>query len=302
MKVAVIGSSRVDLVTRVDRMPRLGETLEVPSSAVGFGGKGANQAAALARLGCEVLMISKVGDDLLGRGILENFRSLGVDTRCVESVPGASSGVASVFADGDANRGVLVSRGANGALRPADVDRAAEELKKYRAIVLQLEIDLETVCYAIDWGERNGVPVVLNPAPAAPLDLRYVRRAEFFIPNEAELERFSGMPVSTFEETRRAARKLVGDGVKNVVATLGRKGSLLVSGAREELVPPCIVRSVDTAGAGDAFVGAFTYYFLTLGDVLTAVTLANRYAALSTIRPGVQRSFASREEFEYTDF
>lgn len=302
MKVAVIGSNRVELVARVDRMPRLGEMLEAPSLVMEFGGKGANQAAALARLGCEVLMVSKVGDDLLGRGILENFQSLGIDTRYVESVPGASSGAASVFVDGDANTGTLVSRGANGALRPADVDRAAEELKKCRMIVLPFEIDLETIRYAIDWGERNGVPVVLNPAPAAPLDLGYVSRAEFFILNETELERFSGMPVSSFGETREAARKLAGDGVKNVIATLGRKGSLLVSGAREELVPPCIVRSVDTAGAGDAFVGAFVYYFLKLGDVLTAVTLANRYAALSTIRPGIQRSFATREEFEYSDF
>ncbi len=302
MKVAVIGSNMIDLVTSIDRMPRLGETAEALAFDMGFGGKGANQAVTLARLGCEVLMITRVGDDLFGRSVLENFRSLGMDTRYVEPVPGTSNGMASIFVDRDANNSILIVKGANNALSPADIDRAAEDLRTCRMIVLQLEIDLETVYYAIDWGERHGVPVVLNPAPAAKLDFGYVRRTAFFIPNETELERITGMPVANPEAARRAARDLVAEGVRNVIVTLGNKGSLFVSAGREELVPPCIVRSVDTTGAGDAFIGSFVYYYLRLGDVLTAMTLANRYAALSTTKPGTQKSFATREEFEHADF
>lgn len=302
MKVAVIGSNMLDLVTTIDRMPRQGETLEALAFDTGFGGKGANQAVTLAKLGCEVLMISKVGDDLFGRSVLENFRTLGMDTRYVEPVPGMSNGVAPIFVDRDANNSILIVKGANNALLPADIDRAAGDLKTCRMIVLQLEIDLATVYHAIDWGERNGVPVVLNPAPAAKLDFGYVRRTAFFIPNETELELITGMPVTHPEEARQAARKLVADGVRNVIVTLGSKGSLFVSADREELVPPCIVRSVDTTGAGDAFIGSFVYYYLKLGDVLTAMTLANRYAALSTTKPGTQKSFATREEFEYAEF
>ncbi len=302
MKVAVIGSNMIDLVTTIDRMPRLGETLEAPAFGMGFGGKGANQAVALAKLGCEVLMVTKVGDDLFGRSVLENFKNLGMDTRYVEPVPGASNGVAPIFVDRDANNSILIVKGANNALKPADVDRAAEDLRKCRMIILQLEIDLATVYHAIDWGERNGIPVILNPAPAAALDFAYVRRTAFFVPNETELELITGMPVTSPEEARQAARSLVRDGVGNVIVTLGGKGSLWVTAGREELVPPCIVRPVDTTGAGDAFIGSFTYYYLRLGDVLTAMTLANRYAALSTTRPGTQTSFVTREEFERTDF
>lgn len=302
MKAAVIGSNMLDLVTAIDRMPRLGETLEARAFDMGFGGKGANQAVALARLGCEVLMITKVGDDLFGKSVLENFKSLGMDTRYVEPVPGMSNGVAPIFVDRDANNSILIVKGANNALKPEDVDRAAEDLKTCRMIVLQLEIDLATVYYAIDWGERHGVPVILNPAPAAKLDFNFVRKTAFFIPNETELECITGMPVTNPEEALRAARTLVADGVRNVIVTLGSKGSLFVSADREERVPPCIVKSVDTTGAGDAFIGSFVYYYLKLGDVLTAMTLANRYAALSTTMPGAQKSFVTREEFEHTDF
>ena len=302
MKVAVIGSNMIDLVTRIDRMPRVGETIEAPSFDMGFGGKGANQAVALAKLGCEVLMITKVGDDMFGQGVKKNFTDLGMDTRYVEAVPGTSNGVAPIFVDPEANNSILIVKGANNALSPEDVDRAAEDLKRCDLIVLQLEIPLATVYHAIEWGAKNGVPVLLNPAPAAKLDFDRVRQVEFFVPNETELELITKMPVSTLDEARAAARKLVKDGVRNVIVTLGSKGSLLVTADREELVPPCAVKSVDSTGAGDAFIGSFVYYYLGSGDVLEAMRSANRYAALSTTQHGTQKSFVTREEFERAVF
>jgi len=298
MKVAVIGSNMIDLVTTITRMPRLGETIEAPAFDMGFGGKGANQAVALAKLGCEVLMITKVGDDLFGPNVKKNFETLGMDTRYVDVVPGMSNGVAPIFVDAEANNSILIVKGANNSLSPADVDRASEDIKKCRLIILQLEVPLETVYYAIEWGEKNGIPVILNPAPAAELDYEYVRKVSFFVPNETELETITKMPVSTDDEIRAAARSLVQEGVKTVIVTLGAKGSLLVTGEKEELASPYVVNSVDSTGAGDAFIGSFAYYYLQIGDVSEAMKKANRYAAISTMKLGTQKSFSSREEFE----
>ncbi|MDR1138140.1 MAG: ribokinase [Synergistaceae bacterium] len=298
MKIAVIGSNMIDLVTKVNRMPRMGETIEAPSFDMGFGGKGANQAVAIAKLGGDVLMLTKVGGDIFGPSVRENFESLGVDARYVETVPGASSGVAPIFVDPDSNNSILIVKGANNFLSAKDIDRAADDIKKCGLIILQLEVHLDTVYYAIEWGVKNGVPVILNPAPAVELDYNYVRKVTFFIPNETELAAITGTPVSEMDDISAAARSLVREGVRNVIVTLGSKGSLYITEGREELVPPHIVKPVDSTGAGDAFIGSFAHYYLKTGDVIEAMKTANRYAALSTMKPGTQKSFPTLEEFE----
>ncbi|MDR3355071.1 MAG: ribokinase [Synergistaceae bacterium] len=288
----------MDLVTTVTRMPRLGETIEAPAFDMGFGGKGANQAVALAKLGGDVLIVTKVGDDLFGPSVKKNFERFGMDTRYVDIVPGMSNGVAPIFVDPDANNSILIVKGANNKLAPEDIDRAADDIRKCSLIILQLEVPLETVYYAIEWGEKNGVPVILNPAPAVELDYKYVRKVSFLIPNETELETITKMPVSTLDEIKSAAGSLIKEGVKTVIVTLGAKGSLLVTEDGEELAPPFVVKSVDSTGAGDAFIGSFAYYYTKTGNVLEAMKTANRYAALSTTKPGTQKSFASIDEFE----
>jgi ribokinase len=298
MKIAVIGSNMIDLVTTVNRMPRIGETIEAPSFDVGFGGKGANQAVAIAKLGGDVLMLTKVGDDVFGPSVKKNFESLGIDARYVDVVSGVSNGVAPIFVDPDSNNSILIIKGANNFLSAKDIDRAADDIKKCGLIILQLEIRLDTVYYAIEWGAKNGVPVILNPAPAVELDYNYVRKVTFFVPNETELETITRMPVSTIDEISAAARFLVREGVRNVIVTLGSKGSLYVAEGREELIPPHEVRPVDSTGAGDAFIGSFAVYYLKTGDIAEAMKTANRYAALSTMKPGAQKSFPSLEEFE----
>jgi ribokinase len=298
MKIAVIGSNMIDLVTTVNRMPRIGETIEAPAFDMGFGGKGANQAVAIAKLGGDVLMLTKVGDDIFGPSVKKNFESLGVDARYVDVVSGVSSGVAPIFVDPDSNNSILIVKGANNFLSAKDIDNAAEDIKKCGLIILQLEIPLDTVYYAIEWGAKNGVPVILNPAPAAELDYNYVRKVAFFVPNETELETIAKMPVATMDDISAAAKFLVREGVMNVIVTLGSKGSLYVAEGREELVPPHTVKSVDSTGAGDAFIGSFARYYLKTGDILEAMKTANRYAALSTMKPGTQKSFPSLEEFE----
>lgn len=296
-KIAVIGSNMMDLITRIDRMPKMGETVEAPSFDLGFGGKGANQAVAAARLGADVLMVTKVGDDLFGPGYKKNLDSQGINTKYVEIVPGTSNGVAPIFVDAQANNSILIVKGANQHLSPKDVDEAADDIKRCGVIIMQLEVPIATVYYAIEFGAKNNIPVILNPAPAAKLDFKAIKSVAYLVPNETELELITGMPVANVDDARKAGGKLLKEGVANVIVTLGSKGSLLLNADGEFMAEPHKVASVDSTGAGDAFIGSFAYHLLSLGDVKQAMRMANRYAALSTTRPGTQKSFFTSAEF-----
>ena len=195
-RIAVIGSNMMDLVTYVNRMPKPGETLEAPSFEMGHGGKGANQAVAAAKLGADVLMLTKVGDDMFADNTIRNLASLGIDTRHVTKVAGRSSGVAPIMVDANGENSILIVKGANNDLLPADIEAAADDLKACDLILLQLEIPVETVYAAIAFGKRHGVKTLLNPAPALPdLDAERVKDATFLVPNETELAILSGLPV-----------------------------------------------------------------------------------------------------------
>ena len=197
-RIAVVGSNMVDLIAYAPRMPIVGETLEAPSFEMGFGGKGANQAVAAAKLGASVVMVSKVGDDMFAEGTVKNLASFGIDTTHVHRVKGRSSGVAPIVVDPSGANAILIIKGANADLSPADVDEAAEALKNCDLILLQLEVPLETVYAAIAFGKANGIKTLLNPAPATPaLDLARIVNVDFFVPNETELAILSDMPVDS---------------------------------------------------------------------------------------------------------
>ena len=297
-RIAVVGSNMVDLITYVDRMPREGETIEAPRFEMGFGGKGANQAVAAALLGAEVRMITKVGDDLFGPNTKRNFAGYGIDTTFVETVRGVSSGVAPIFVDRFSRNSILIIKGANDQLLPGDVDRAKNLILSSDMVILQLEVPLETVYHTIDMCGENGVRVMLNPAPANPtLDIERIRGVFLFVPNETELQTLAGMPTGTMHEVMAAGRSLLSKGIPKIIVTLGDKGCLLLSAEAEKLVPVFRVRSVDTTGAGDAFIGCFATFFVETGDLIAAMEMANKYAALSTTRPGTQKSFVDRAAF-----
>lgn len=267
MDIAVIGSNNVDLITYIDRMPAQGETLEAPDFQMGCGGKGANQAVAAARLGSEVLMLSRVGNDIFAENTINNFKRNGIDTKYVLPTE-ATSGVAPIFVDRDSNNSILIIKGANDLLTPADIEDAAEDIAKCKLIVLQLEIPLETVYAAIDFGNEHGIPVLLNPAPAHPdLDIERVKGATYFMPNETELALLTGLPVDTLDEVKAAAQLLLDKGVQDVVVTLGSRGALWINGEHETLIPAVEVKARDTTGAGDAFIGCFSHYLVATGDV-----------------------------------
>ncbi|HWX51433.1 MAG TPA: ribokinase [Roseomonas sp.] len=297
-RIGVVGSNMVDLITYIDRMPAAGETLAAPAFAMGHGGKGANQAVAAAKLGGDVLLVSRVGDDLFGGGTIRNFQELGIDTRHVRAVPGTQSGVAPIFVDPAGENRILIVKGANEHLLPADVDAAAEDLKTCGLILLQLEIPLETVYYTIAWAARKGIEVLLNPAPAVPeLDVERILGASFLVPNQTELTILTGLPAETRAQAEAAARTLVARGVRQVIVTLGAEGALLVSEGPAVHVPSVPVRAHDTSGAGDAFIGAFAQHYVANRDVLAALRWGTRYAADSITRPGTQKAFADAAGF-----
>ncbi len=297
-RIAVIGSNMVDLVTYVTRMPAKGETLEAPAFEMGHGGKGANQAVAAAKLGADVLFLSKVGDDAFADGTLRNLETFGVDVRHVSRVPGRSSGVAPIMVDPSGENSILIVKGANADLHADDIERAADDLKRCDLILLQLEIPVETVYAAVAFGHRHGIPTLLNPAPALPdLDPERIRHATYFVPNETELAILTGLPVDGVEEIATAARSLIARGIGTVVVTMGSRGALLVTGEAATAIPPVPVTPVDTTGAGDAFIGSFAHYTVAGLGLEAALNRAARYAADSITRRGTQKAYATEAEF-----
>lgn len=296
--IVVVGSANVDLTTFTDQFPRPGETIFGREFHLGFGGKGANQAVAARLCGARVSMVARVGDDLFGKATIDNFASKGIDATRVQITPGVSSGVAPIFVDSSGQNRILVVKGANDKLGPADVDAAAETLRSADCIVLQLEVPVETVYYTLRFARRHGIRSILNPAPGQPLDLAEIANADYVIPNETEAEALSGMPVRNLDEARACAESLVSRGVRRAIVTLGSNGALAASADGARHMAAHRVDPVDTTGAGDAFIGSFAYFLASGLAEEDAIARANVYAALSTLAVGTQSSFAAPEKFE----
>jgi ribokinase len=297
-RIAVVGSANIDLTTFAERFPKPGETIFGQKFDLGFGGKGANQAVASRLCGAEVFMVARVGSDLFGPATIKNFRNLGIDATHVKEIAGVSSGVAPIFVEPSGQNRILVVKGANDLLKPEDVESAADMLKTVDCMVLQFEIPLETVYYAVRFAHKNGIRCIVNPAPAQPVDLKALAGLDYFVPNESEAETISGMPVRNVDDAKKCAEKLLSGGVKRVILTLGANGSLLAGHDGMEHIPAFSVKSVDSTGAGDAFIGSFAVF---LGEGLAereAVKRANLYAGLSTTGVGTQKSFYDRARYD----
>jgi ribokinase len=297
-RVAVVGSANIDLTTFADRFPKPGETIFGQRFDLGFGGKGANQAVAARLCGADVFMVARVGSDLFGPATIENFQKLGIDTSHVKQVEGLSSGVAPIFVEPDGQNRILVVKGANDALKPTDVDAAADMLKATDCIVLQFEIPLATVYYTIAFARKHGIRCILNPAPGQAVEMRELAGLDYFVPNESEAETITGIAVQNIDDAKRCAAKLVGDGIRRVIITLGSKGSLLAGRDLSEHVPAFPVKAIDSTGAGDAFIGSFAVFLAEGLPELEVVRRANLYAGLSTTGVGTQKSFYDRQRFD----
>ncbi|WP_188353193.1 ribokinase [Leuconostoc pseudomesenteroides] len=291
--VLVIGSNVMDLISYVDRLPHKGETVEAPSFEMGFGGKGANQAVAASRLGARVAMLTCVGNDNFGVETRANFVANHIDISGVLTGY-QSNGVAPIFVESNGDNRILVVQGANTELTPEVLLDKIDLIKRAKVIVLQQEVPMPTNIKAIHLAKKYNIPIIYNPAPAHKLPLDVLPAVDYLIPNESELTAITKMPVSTVQETKAAARRLLSFGVANVIVTMGDRGALWITAGQEAtLVDGQEVNAIDTTGAGDAFVGAFAHYFARGESLETAIIQANAYAALSVMTRGTQKSYPS---------
>ena len=288
MKIAVVGSINMDMTVTAERIPLKGETLMGDSISYIPGGKGANQAVAMAKLGAEVEMFGCVGDDSNGQKMLDNLNHVGVKTTHIQRLEGVPTGIAMITV-GENDNTIIVVPGANGRVDNAYVDGIKEELKSYDMVVLQHEIPLETVKYVVDYCAENQIPVVLNPAPAAEVPMETIEKVTYLTPNEHEAVLIFGDGLSTEELLKKYPEKLVITQGSRGVSTCLKTGEVLTVPARPAKV-------ADTTGAGDTLNGAFAVQIAGGKDMKSALTYANTAASLSTEKFGAQSGMPTAEE------
>jgi len=297
-KITVVGSCNMDLVVRSARIPVVGETIMGSDFMTNPGGKGANQAVAAAKLGADVHFVGRLGNDAFGKEGLANMQSVGINTDHITMTKGVSSGVALITVDDKGNNAIVVAPGANDKVTPADVKKAASVIKTSGALVVQLEVPMETVKAAVKIAHDAKVLVVFDPAPAPakPLDADLMKMIDILKPNEIEAQMLSGVVVKDEVSAKAAAQKLLDKGAKSVILTLGEKGCLVAADGKMEFIAAKKVKAIDSTAAGDAFTGALAVG-LTEGKSLTeAVNLASHVAALSVTKRGAQASMPTRKE------
>ncbi|MDH3734070.1 MAG: ribokinase, partial [Gemmatimonadota bacterium] len=297
-RIVVVGSSNTDLVVRAPTIPKPGETVLGSDFIQAGGGKGANQAVAAARLGAHVTLVARVGRDYFGREAISAYRREGIDTRYLSIDPVAATGVGLIVVDDAGENAIAVASGANAHLDTVDVSQAARAIRTASVLLLQLETPLASSHRAVDIALQHGTRVILNPAPAGPIDAELLPRVDVLTPNEHEAVELAGQLGTETDDLRTAAETLRDLGAKAVVVTRGAHGALIVDddGVRDAGAQP--VAAVDSTGAGDAFNGALA---VELADGLAldaAVASAQRVAAVSVTRVGAQPSLPTREEVD----
>lgn len=291
MRICVAGSSNMDLVTGVERMPIPGETILGKSFKTVFGGKGANQAVIAAKLGADVSMIAKVGRDAFGEEYLKNYRSVGIRADYIGVSETLPTGIAAITVDDESRNSIIVVAGANAEVGVAAIEAARPAIESADVALSQLEIPFPSVKRFFEIARAADVTTILNPAPAAELEAELYRLCDFFCPNEIEAAMMSGVTVRDAEDAAHAARVFLARGAKSVLMTLGSQGSFYTDGNEELFVPAKKVNAVDTTGAGDCFLGAFATFYGGGDSIRAAIEKATAAAAYSVARPGAQPSY-----------
>ncbi|MDR1357115.1 MAG: ribokinase [Tannerellaceae bacterium] len=297
-RIVVVGSSNTDMVVKAKRLPVPGETILGGTFLMSPGGKGANQSISIARLGADVVFVSKIGNDLFGMQAREIYKSEMIDTRFVFTDEKNPSGVALISIDTFGENCIIVAAGANMSLTVQDIDKAYKSIQEADMVLLQLEIPLDTVEHVVDMAYDLRKRVILNPAPAAHLSEKLMKKLYAILPNRIEAEMLTGIKVTDRESARKAAGIIRGKGVDNVVITLGKEGAYVDGMGCGALLPGKEVETADTTGAGDVFCGAFSVY-MSEGRTLTeSVAFANAAASVAVTRIGAQSSIPYRYEID----
>jgi ribokinase len=296
--VLVVGSSNTDLIIRVPRIPRPGETVLGGAFSTAAGGKGANQAVAAARAGGRVTFAARVGTDGFGDRTLAGLEADGIDTRYVLRTAEAPSGIALITVDGRGENSISVASGANARLSVDDIVAAGEAFASADIVLLQLESPIETVEAAVRQAGERGIAVILNPAPARELDDALLAGVSVLTPNEHEAGFLAGMAVSDDRSAREAARRLRDRGPGTVIITLGERGVWALSEGFEGRLAAFEVEPVDTTAAGDVFNGVLAVALAEKLALPEALRFAQAAASISVTRPGAQPSAPTRAEIE----
>lgn len=297
-KIVIIGSANTDLIVATDRIPRPGETVLGGEFRMVSGGKGANQAVAVARLGGDAVFVARVGSDVFGEELLNGYRNDGMDISHVVRDAGAPTGVALISVDSHAENCIVVAPGANGRMTREDIDAVTPVLAEAEYLLLQLEIPLDVVEYAIAKAADMGVKVILNPAPAAKIAPEALARLYAITPNETECSLLTGVEIASEADAAAAADALHSLGIPNVVITCGKRGALISTGAERVMVPARKVNAVDTTAAGDVFNGALTVGLAEGKTMVEAARMATCASAIAVTRIGAQSSIPTRCEVD----
>ena len=297
-KIVVIGSSNTDMVVKTSHLPAGGETVLGGDFFMNAGGKGANQAVAAARQGNKVVFVAKTGDDLFGRQVREALEQDNINTDYVFTDKEHPSGVALITIDKDAENCIVVASGANMYLSKEDIDKAKDEICSANVVLMQLESPIQTVEYAAQIASKAGVRVILNPAPAPaePLSEELLKNLYLITPNRSEASRLTGINVKDVHSAQQAAQVLYDMGVKNVIITLGKEGSLVYDGAMFMRIEATKVEAVDTTAAGDTYNGVLASALSEGRSVIDSANEASVASAISVTRMGAQPAAPTREE------
>jgi ribokinase len=300
-KIVVVGSCNTDMVIKADRLPVPGETILGGTFFMNPGGKGANQAVAASRMGGNVTLISKTGNDVFGKQSVMLYTAENIKTDFIYSDPKHPSGVALITVDSQGENCIVVASGANAYLNPSDIDKASAEIEGSDLVLMQLEIPIETVEYVADMASKKGIKVILNPAPARALSDNLLKNLYIIVPNKSEAEILSGIKVSDIDSAKQAADIISAKGVDIVVITLGSQGALIKEYNEYLFVEAFKVDALDTTAAGDTFCGAFCVGLSEGRSIPEAVKLAARAAAITVTRMGAQASIPYRTELSSLD-
>lgn len=291
--IVVVGSINMDLVARTPRIPASGETLIGTDFVTTPGGKGANQAVAVARLGYPVAMLGMVGEDVFGRALLENLKDAGVDITAITRVSGPS-GIAQIAVAENGQNSIVVVPGANGKVDPKYIDRNATLICSAGIVLCQLEIPMETIARTLQLCADASVPMMLDPAPAAPLPDSLWQHIAWFTPNETETALYAGGSAKAED----AAAALLAKGPRGLVLKRGSEGAYVATRESADWVPTFAVDAIDTVAAGDCFNGAFAVALMEEQDPWAAARFASAAAAISVTRRGAQASMPTRTDID----
>ncbi len=298
-RVCVMGSFIVDLMMRAPHLPVPGETVKGSLFKIGPGGKGSNQAVAAHRAGADTTIITQIGEDQFTSLALNSFKGEGLGTEFVFKDPAASTGAALIMVDEKSGQNkIVVTLGACQTISRENIDRAKERITHADVFLTQLETNLAMVEYSIEIAHSNGVPVILNPAPADAIPDALYPKIDYLTPNESEASLLCGFNIENDDDLPKAGRILLDKGVKNVIFTVGKKGAFLYNAHIQKLYPPFDVHVVDTTGAGDAFNGGFATALAEKMPLDDAILFANAVASLKITKLGTAPAMPKRKEVD----